>query len=102
RGDSDSSAGQMEEGELWPRLRDAVRSLILGAGYVGAGTVEFMFDEASGEFYFLEVNARLQVEHPVTEMITGLDLVKWQLRIASGERLDIDAALLRGERRAIN
>ncbi len=99
--DRQPRAAQMEEGALWPRMRDAVRSLILGAGYVGAGTVEFMFDEATGEFYFLEVNARLQVEHPVTEMITGLDLVKWQLRIASGETLDITPALLAGDRREI-
>jgi acetyl-CoA carboxylase biotin carboxylase subunit len=84
----ESPSPALDEG-LRRRIGDAAVALCREVGYQSAGTVEFILDQESGAFYFMEMNTRIQVEHPVTEMVTGIDLVKWQLRIAMGEPLGI-------------
>lgn len=72
-------------------LYDSALKIGHATGYIGAGTVEFLMDADSGKFYFIEVNPRIQVEHTVTEVVTGLDIVKAQIRIAEGGRIGVEA-----------
>jgi acetyl-CoA carboxylase biotin carboxylase subunit len=76
--------------KLRKKLGKAARLIAHEVGYQNVGTIEFLLDK-HGDFYFMEMNTRIQVEHPVTEMVTGLDLIKWQIRLAAGDRLDFDS-----------
>ncbi|RYF40301.1 MAG: ATP-grasp domain-containing protein, partial [Comamonadaceae bacterium] len=93
------------DADLRARMGRCAVELAQAAGYVGAGTVEFLLDPSTGsgrtEFFLMEMNTRLQVEHPVTEAVTGLDLVEWQLRIARGEALALAQEELRFDGHAI-
>jgi acetyl-CoA carboxylase biotin carboxylase subunit len=77
------------DSKLRKRLGELVLKGIKSINYVSAGTIELLFDQKNNDFYFMEMNTRIQVEHPVTEMVTGVDLIREQLRIAAGEKLHI-------------
>lgn len=77
------------DGDVRAKLCASAVALAKSVAYRGAGTVEYLYDDVTGEFYFIEVNTRIQVEHPVTEMITGIDLVQEMLRVAGGEALSV-------------
>ena len=85
----EESPSPVLDSELRKGLAEAAVALCKQVGYKNAGTVEFVFDNVERKYYFIEMNTRIQVEHPVTEMVTGVDLIKEQLRIAGGEKLSI-------------
>lgn len=86
--------------EIRQKMMEVSTKAAKAVGYRGAGTIEFLYDQ-EGHFYFMEMNTRLQVEHPVTEMVTGIDLVKWQIRIAAGMPLNFSQSDIRLEGHAI-
>src|SRR3954452_20341079 len=92
----EESASPVLTTEQETELAESAKRLALEAGYKGAGTVEFLYEPDSGKFSFMEVNTRLQVEHPVTEAVTGADLVKLQLHVAAGGSLDGEPPPARG------
>ncbi|HEY0405292.1 MAG TPA: biotin carboxylase N-terminal domain-containing protein, partial [Pyrinomonadaceae bacterium] len=91
----------INDAQLRERMGAAATSVARAVDYTGAGTVEFLFSDATREFYFLEMNTRLQVEHPVTELVTGIDLVREQLLVASGDALSFTQEEVRWSGHAI-
>jgi acetyl-CoA carboxylase biotin carboxylase subunit len=85
----EESPSQAVSPDLRRRMAASAAAVARRVGYTNAGTIEFLLDQG-GEFFFLEMNTRLQVEHPITELVTSTDLVHWQIRIARGEALDLD------------
>jgi acetyl-CoA carboxylase biotin carboxylase subunit len=94
----EESPSPVVDSKMRRKLGEMVLKGMKSIGYLGCGTIEFLLDEKTGNFYFMEMNTRIQVEHPVTEMVTGIDLIKEQIRVASGEKLKFtqDNVQLRG------
>lgn len=87
--------------ELRKKLGKAALRAVEAVGYQNAGTIEFLYDQQAREFYFMEMNTRIQVEHPVTEQVTGVDLIREQLRVAAGEKLSFSQKDIRATGHAI-
>ena len=83
----EESPATIADDSILQKMYQVATSIAKHIGYIGAGTIEFIYDEDSHAFYFLEMNTRLQVEHPVTEAVIGIDIVEWQIRIANGSLL---------------
>lgn len=86
----EESPSPVVDSKMRRKLGEFVLKGMKSIGYISCGTIEFLLDEKTGNFYFMEMNTRIQVEHPVTEMVTGIDLIKEQIRVAAGEKLKFD------------